>query len=458
MNLQNKKIAIIGLGVTGIASLCYLLARGAQISVRDKDDSQEIQDKISDISNGKEVDVLLGKDYLSGLNQYDFVVLAPGIDPRTPEIAKLKEAGIPIHNDVTLFLEEWSGRGPTIGVTGSNGKSTTVSIIYELLKANNIPAKLGGNIGVSPLDWLLGDMQDGTVIVLEVSSFLLEHFRDEHFFNTFILLNISNNHLDRHGNNLEEYTLAKLHGITDPHTQFIISNDNEDFYKSISQASGSNNIFPISTHSTKDAGVFINEKGKVVFGDRIMLSDIENRKILGEHNKEDIVFALAAITSLNTTTENNNKAISEFAGLPHRTEFIAEKDGVVYINDSKSTSPDATAKALSAYANGKNVVLIAGGQDKGADFESLVGDFKKYVKALILLPGEASAKIESLAKGNVENVVHAENMQGAVAEARNLASLGDIVLLSPACASKNIFKSFEDRGDQFRKIAIAFLN
>ncbi|HEC30439.1 MAG TPA: hypothetical protein ENI66_00285, partial [Candidatus Yonathbacteria bacterium] len=140
MNLKNKNIAMVGLGVTGIASVRYALARGAKVTICERTDSQEIREKIKEITTGYEVDVVLGEGYLVGLNYHDLVVLSPGVDPATPEITLVKESGVPIHNDVTLFLEEWNERGPTIGVTGSNGKSTTVSIIYELLKANSISA------------------------------------------------------------------------------------------------------------------------------------------------------------------------------------------------------------------------------------------------------------------------------------------------------------------------------
>jgi len=452
MNLKDKHIAIVGLGVTGIASVRYALARGAKVTICDKDNSQEIRKKIKEITNRNEVDVVLGEGYLTGLREYDLVVLSPGIDPNIPEITAVKESGIPIHNDVTLFLEEWSGRGPTIGVTGSNGKSTTVSIIYELLKANNIPTKLGGNIGVSPLDWLTNkEIDDGTVVILEVSSFLLEQFSKEHYFDTFLFLNISDNHLNRYEGSIEKYMQVKLRGVTHNHTKLIVSGEDKLFYERASKMSGAENILPVHTKTIPEGnGVFI-KNDEVVYEDRVLLSDINRNKLIGSHNKENIVFALASILDLNTKIENNNHAVVSFAGLPHRIEYVTKVSGVVYINDSKSTSPDATINALSAIDIEKNIVLIAGGEDKGADFSVLAEYFKKYLKALVLLPGEGSSKIERISNEVVSDIIHVENMKEAVLQTQKYAKSGDVVLLSPATASKNIFSGFEDRGEQFRK-------
>ena len=450
---------MVGLGVTGIASVRYALARGAKVTICERTDSQEIREKIKEITTGYEVDVVLGEGYLVGLNYHDLVVLSPGVDPATPEITLVKESGVPIHNDVTLFLEEWNGRGHTIGVTGSNGKSTTVSIIYELLKANNIPTKLGGNIGVSPLDWLTNkEIADGTVVILEVSSFLLEQFSKEHYFDTFLLLNISDNHLNRYEGSIEKYMQVKLQGVAHKHTKLIVSGEDKLFYERASEMSGAENILSVHTKTIPEGnGVFI-KNDTVVYKhedhESVLLTDINKNKLIGSHNKENIVFALASILDLNTKIENNNRAVASFAGLPHRIEYVTKVSGVVYINDSKSTSPDATINALSAIDEEKNIVLIAGGEDKGADFSVLAEYFKKYLKALVLLPGEGSSKIEQMAKGSIDKISYAKNMKEAVLQAQEYAKSGDGVLLSPASASKNAFKGFEDRGEQFRKEVI----
>lgn len=459
----NKKVAVVGLGIVGSACLKYLLDNGATVTVHDKKDTEEMRDKISNISDGKNVATVLGENYLSDLTNYDFITLSPGINPNNAEIEAVRATNIPIHNDMTLFLEELINLGlstQTVGITGSNGKSTVATLTYELLIANGVPAKLGGNIGVSPLLWLDDEIDKNTVMVLEVSSYALEQFRDEHYFDTFVLTSISENHSDRYPLGIESYIKTKLKGLKNGHTKFIISDDNENFicdpYKvgDIRNWAETEKIVSISLRGKlKNGGMYVKEDGSVMLLNKnkegvIVLSNIHKRKISGDHNAYNILYALASIANHPFSLLTNDNVIKNFKGLPHRTELIAEINGVKYINDSKSTSPDATRQALALIGN-KTTILIAGGVDKNSNFKTLENSFLKYVKCLVLLPGTASAKIGQSANKNVGSIIFAKDMKDAVKKAVRVSEEGDTILLSPGSASFNLFKNFEDRGEHF---------
>lgn len=458
-DFKNKKVVVAGLGITGISAVKYLLKHGAKVAVRDKNDEAGIYERISELKKYGYFDVLLGKSYLSELYSYDAVVLSPGINPFIKEIVELKKRGISIYNDVALFLEDWEGRGATIGVTGSNGKSTTASLIHTLFQLNGFTSKLGGSIGVSPLNWL-DDMNKEDIAILETGSALLECFGKEHYFDIVVCTNISSNHLDRYPGGIEEYAKVKLSGIKTGHTTCIVNIDDEGIKKFILPFLDLENVIPVSADKLKiekyKKGLYLDQNCAVAYVDSvrhsILLHNINDRLLPGTHNIYNILAAFAVVSLFKNETAKNDIAIREFTGLKHRIQYVATVDGVKFFNDSKSTSPDATKKAIEVVSQekqGGNIVLIAGGDDKDMNFSGLEFYFTKNVHSVILLPGSASLKIEKLIVDTKCKcaLYKVQNMEEAVFVARRASQKGDVVLLSPSAGSHSQFINFEDRGD-----------
>ncbi len=450
-----KGIGIVGLGITGMAAARYFLEKGQSIAVHEKNDTPAIEEKIKQLQEYGSVEEVVGEKYLNGLASYDTVVLSPGVSPLLPEVVALKNSDTVVQNDITLFLEEHNG--PTIGVTGSNGKSTIIALMHELFLANGYRSRLGGNIGNSPLEWIPRDEGDASPDLLEVSSAILELFTDKHYFDIVVFANISSNHLDRYPRGLKEYAEVKRAGVKAGHTTSIINIDDKNSCMFLLPFLNKKDIVAVSLSEDDiqeyTRAVCLNEKKEVIYknGDEqtTLLTNIENMPLLGEHNTYNILTALASLVSYTYSVKENDTAVQNFKGLPHRLEHVATICGVSYVNDSKSTSPDATKIAISAIAKEKNIVLIAGGKDKDMSFEELQDPLKAHVHSLVVLPGNASGKIKAIA---IElGIPHqdASDMKEAVMHAEKMGKDGDVILFSPAAGSGAQFINFEKRGDLF---------
>jgi len=455
---ENKKIGIVGFGVTGQAVAKFLISNGAEVFVyenrQESDFDQVFLNKFQDAQFYFEQDDFDPKSF-------DFIVVSPGLHPDSTIIQKANKQNIPIYNDLTLFIENWREVGPIIGVTGSNGKTTVVSLLYQCLKLKK-PTILGGNIGKSPLDLIDIKHKKGTLAVLEVSSGQLEMFREEHYLDICVITNLSSNHLDRYAGKMSKYAEVKTMGINLEKTKTIITIDDPYTLKYISPIIKRANLTFVSLETPFDQitndGIYTNNDGQII-SKKDDLIDVcfknpETRELVGIHNLYNIAFVLAVLKEVGVKIDSSIvKVLREFRGLEHRIEKVIKKKGVTYINDSKSTSPEAIRVALIAVGENKNIVLIIGGRDKDMSFGFLRDVFIQKVKSLIIISGNLDKKIIKLAQSanNLEFKI-VPSMEEAVILAKTKTTEGDIVLLSPGSSSTDIYKNFEERGRDFKGI------
>jgi len=445
MNVTQKKIAIIGYGVVGKSATRYVVGRKGLVTVFDRQKEDQLPQGEKDFLKKEGIIFMGGLEEAEDLTGFDALVSSPGISRYRKDIVAAEKAGVPVYTDITLFLECWKGSGKIIGVTGSNGKSTVVSLFDEALKASGNPVLMGGNIGNSPLEWLDNPAvpQDAT-IVLELSSYMLEYFKSNHVLDISVIISFSQNHLSRHGT-LEEYARVKTAGIKEGETHVYLG-DTQGIRDSVVPSLGKLGIRKMNFVDLKKA--------------HSLIEDISGVKMLGEHNLINIGLVMNVLQDLELFDIKSQQALNNYTGLSHRIEFVREIACVRWINDSKSTSPDATIKALEAIAqpSGK-IVLIAGGVDKGVTYESwrIYLDPEKVV-LLILLPGPAEEELTRIARDQhidfclFETEKNTETlMEKVVACAQSKTKEGDTVLLSPGAASLNLWGGFEARGDDFVK-------
>lgn len=437
--IATSRIAlIVGLGVTGFSVARYLARQGRVFMVADKAPKPESLARFAAEFPG--VQIFTGDfDYQqwSGISE---IILSPGVPRKHPAIAAAIADGVPVIGDIELFVRE--ARAPIVAITGSNGKTTVTTLVGEMAKKAGVAVKVGGNVGTPALDLLGENVQ---LYVLELSSFQLE--------STFSLraaaatvLNISPDHMDRY-TDLAEYHFTKQRIYLNA-KHLIVNRDDLLTHPPLSQEAQVTR-FGIGEPDLKDFGLR-RENGHLflAYGLRELLGANELR-IRGLHNLANALAALALGRAVGLQEEAMLAAVREFPGLPHRCQLVARHLGIDYVNDSKATNIGATEAALQGLAGPTpNIVLIAGGDGKGADFSSLASIVKTSVKAMTLIGKDAEQIAEVCAP--LVPAVRCGTLQEAVEKAAKFATAGDIVLLSPACASLDMFKNYEDRGEQFR--------
>ena len=432
MDFKDKKIAIMGSGVEGQSSAKYLKKHGADVTVLDK---------------------IQGDDYLSDLDKYDLVVRSPGIKPSAIQNSINNKQKSIITSQTELFLELCPCK--IIGVTGTKGKGTTSSLIYEMLKKQGFDAYLGGNIGVPPFEFL-DNLNVHSVVVLELSSFQLMDVKKSPYIA--VMLMITSEHLDYH-KDVNEYVDAKRNIL-----KFQTSEDyailNRDYVASNESNIHTNaKVFYVSTERSgyegcfiKDNAVFLSQNGK-----EEKIIDISEILLPGKHNLENISAAIMAAALLGVSRENIVSVLKTFKGLEHRLELVATVNGVKYYDDSFSTTPETAIAAINAFKNPE--ILILGGSSKNSDFKTLgeVISNSQNIKAIIGVGKEweriKSRIIHSTSSGQKSKIMiieGAKNMEQIVKAAYKIAAPDDVVLLTPACASFDMFKNYKDRGEQFK--------
>jgi UDP-N-acetylmuramoylalanine--D-glutamate ligase len=459
MQFKDKKWVVIGCGITGIAAIKFLIKNGALVHVYDKKDDSFIKEKIKDFDE-KIVTYTASSDCPDSLKGIEGVIVSPGIYHNAPIFEIAKRDNVPTWNDITLFLDLWQHRSAVIGVTGSNGKSTVVTLLYEAIKSSGKEVFLGGNIGNSPLDLLSIDSDKTPIVVLEISNYMLEQFDNEDYVEYAIITNLSENHLDRYDGSFDTYAEIKSKLVHEKYTKVVLDFDDVGVSKYIlPKIKKTNTLVGVSLNSEKNflppSNVSL-EDNKIIYSDEnknCILSNIDKRIMKGEHNLYNIALVFGILGLLNIADNQKvQETVLNFKGLEHRIEFVRELNGVKYINDSKSTSPDATIKALEAFGDIQNVVLVLGGESKGVSYHSLELPISQYVKSVIILPGDAKEKIEKILKKTLTPYCYASTLEEVVQLAHKEAVSGDIVLLSPASSSLNMFKGFEERGAIFKDI------
>ena len=446
MELKGKKVLVVGLGKSGLAAALFLRRRGAQVTVSDVRSAEALAKDIPALLE-EGIMVEAGGHGLLTFRRQDLIVVSPGVPLDTPELAQVKRFGLPVIGELELaarFL-----RGKSVAITGSNGKTTTTSLLGEILEEAGFPTLVGGNIGV-PVVALIEESTPETWSVLEVSSFQLEsteQFRPD----IAVILNITPDHLDRHGT-FENYALAKER-IFAAQTAGDFAVLNADNVRAAAAAPRSTaQVYWFSMERPVEQGAWV-EEGHVVYRSSkdaptesiIPLSGIS---LKGEHNVENVLAAVCAARLAGAAVEPIRRAIENFKAVEHRLEYVATLNGVDFYNDSKATNVDATAKAVAAFNT--PVLLILGGKDKNSDYTQLSELLRSHVRAVYTI-GSAAAKIESQLRGVVP--LHScETLDKAVSAAATAAHPGEVVLLAPACSSFDQFESYEHRGRVFKEL------
>jgi UDP-N-acetylmuramoylalanine--D-glutamate ligase len=446
MEIKGKKVLVVGLGKSGLAAALFLRRRGAQVTVSDVRSAEALAKEIPALIEAG-IMVESGGHGLLTFRRQDLIVVSPGVPLDTPELAQVKHFGLPVIGELELaarFL-----KGHALAVTGSNGKTTTTTLLGEILKAGGLPTLVGGNIGL-PVVALIDESTEDTWSVLEVSSFQLEttvQFHPE----IAVILNITPDHLDRHGS-FENYCAAKerIFAAQTAGDFLVLNADNTPCEEAASRAVA--RVYWFSIEHSVPQGAWL-ESGYVVYRsaenaavEKIMpLSGIP---LKGAHNVENVLAAVVAARQAGVPAESLRSSVEKFQAVEHRLEFVAARNGVEYYNDSKATNVDATAKAIAAFSGG--IHLILGGKDKGSPYTVLSDLLRQRVRAVYTI-GAAAAKIESDLRGAV-TIQSCETLDKAVSAAAAAARPGEVVVLAPACSSYDQFDNYEQRGKVFKQL------
>ncbi len=449
--METYKIAIWGWGVTGRASFNYFTKSKDYQDLNleiDIYDGSEINFPRQENEPRKNLDINFfpNHNYLENIEKYDILIISPSIPETHQSVIEARNLGKSVFNDASYFVKKWRELGKkSIGVTGSNGKTTVSSLLYEILQKTGIKTTLVGNIGKSPLDILL-QIERGEIEVdlpvIELSSYQLETFNETEYVDYAIITNISPNHLDHHENSMEKYVGAKLK-IAGEETKIITVLDDPGIQKYVLPKIKNPHL--VSLENLEDQ----NQKSDLEY-----FADSNHRKLKGEHNLYNIAIVLKMLEILEIKSEKTKEIIKNYSGLEHRIEFVKEIHGVKYINDSKSTSPDSVRVALETFGNHRNIILIAGGNEKNTSFEFLREHFNQYVKNLIVLKHHIDQKLIKLADKNQIPHSSFDNLKDCVSEAKSKSLSGDIILFSPGSGSQPKFKNFEERGKIFKEIVL----
>jgi UDP-N-acetylmuramoylalanine--D-glutamate ligase len=454
MELFGRKSLVLGAGKSGVASAKFLAERGAVVALHDKKPVDEWNDAARSLKGSHNVGLMSGDLPSWLLGQIDLVIISPGVPTNTIPARYVDRKDGEVIGEIELAYRFMKGR--IVGITGSNGKTTTTTLIGELLKNAGIKTQVGGNIG-TPLLSLAESSIDETWTVAELSSFQLETIKDFRA-NVAICLNVTPNHLDRY-DSFADYAAAK-HRIFLNQTAddvAILSGDDE-----ITSTWGKGlkaNVVFFSVRRELDEGLFLRGRDLIcrANGKEKILTTRDDIFLRGLHNVENILAGFAAGLACGADPESMRETVANFKGVEHRIEFVAEIDGVKFYNDSKATSVDATSKALEALSESEGkTVLILGGRGKNAPYAPLLGLIDRSVRSIVLI-GEDADNIEEQLRGHVD-MVRAASMDEAVENAFENAQPGDSVLLAPACASFDMFRSFEERGEVFKQAVLTMRN
>ncbi|HOV79786.1 MAG TPA: UDP-N-acetylmuramoyl-L-alanine--D-glutamate ligase [Bacillota bacterium] len=446
MNFRGKRALVVGAGKSGLAVSRFLAGKGADVVLADSGDP---------VFPGEELEKLktMGIEIVRGgypeveRGSFDLVVMSPGVPLTAVPARQARKCGIPVTGELELAFN--FTHAPVIAVTGTNGKTTTTALIGEIFKDAGWNTLVGGNIGLPLIDEV-EKYGPGDAVVAEVSSFQLET-ADSFKPRVGIILNITPDHLDRHVT-MENYIGAKARiFINQDAGDFTVLNYDNDLTASLAGKTPGRTVF-FSRLAKLREGVYVRD-GRITVnldGVETCVCRTDELGIPGAHNLENALAAVAAAKAMGIENGSLAKTLRRFAGVPHRLEFVAEINGVKYVNDSKGTNPDASIKALEAYR--EPIVLIAGGKNKGSDFGEFADKVKEKARVLVVLGQSAQLIAEAAKARGFENIRYAGGFEEAVYLAHRAARPGEIVLLSPACASWDMFKSFEERGELFKKL------
>lgn len=451
MNLKGKKTLVFGSGISGIAASKLLLKQGAQVILYDgneKLDAREIKQEVCGIQGNhtENFRVVLGEFPEELKDTAELLVMSPGVPTDLQVVTDIREKGVPVWGEIELAYI--CGKGDVLAITGTNGKTTTTALLGKIMKRHNENTFVVGNIG-NPYTSVADETTEDSVIVAEVSSFQLETVH------TFLpkvsaILNITPDHLNRH-HTMEAYIEAKKNvAKNQTEKQVCVLNYEDEVTRKFGEETKAEVLY-FSSQRKLNKGIYL-EDGYILYckEEPVVLCRTDELQILGTHNYENVMAASAMALAYGVPIETVRASILAFSGVEHRIEFVAEKNGVVYYNDSKGTNPDAAIKGIQAM--NRPTVLIGGGYDKNSSYEEWIEAFDGKVKKLVLI-GETRKKIEDTARRlGFENTVLADTFEEAMEICVQTAQPGDAVLLSPACASWGMFNNYEERGDKFKEL------
>ena len=449
IDLEGKRVLVVGLARTGVVTSLFSAGYGAIVTATDEKPESELAEVAGKL-RAAGVKLEFGAPGQATFLEQDLIVLSPGVPAKLPQLELARSRGIPVWSEIELawrFL-----RGKLIGITGSNGKTTTTSLVAHILKTAGIHTLVGGNIGV-PLLALVESSADSTVTVAEISSFQLEtiaEFRPE----VGVLLNLTPDHLDRH-ESFDEYARAKMRMFENQldRDAAVLNADDPEVTRRMPTGP---HIFWFSRQKRVASGTFLRD-GQIFFrteGAEIPLTRRDEIPLRGEHNVENVLAACAAAYLAGAEPAAISSGVKTFRGVEHRLEFVAEIAGVTFYNDSKATNVDASLKAIEAFPGG--LIVILGGKDKGAPYIPLREPLRQRARLAILI-GEAAEKIASELNGAAP-LEHAGTLDRALQIAADSARAGDTVLLAPACSSFDQFENYEHRGRVFKELVAKLEN
>ncbi|MBQ8731111.1 MAG: UDP-N-acetylmuramoyl-L-alanine--D-glutamate ligase [Lachnospiraceae bacterium] len=445
-DLVLKNVIVVGTGISGIGAAKLLAEAKAKVCIYDENEKLEYNTVREKLDNDDRIEILIGKLDEARIKETDLLVISPGVPIDSPLVERFKEENIPVWGEIELAYR--FEKGKVAAITGTNGKTTTTSLVGEIIKAYNEKTFVVGNIGNSYTKEVLKTSED-SITVAEISSFQLETVY-EFKAKVSAILNITPDHLNRH-KTLENYAYTKgLITNKQGKDEICVLNYDDEMLKEFAKQTKASVVF-FSRKEKPNVGAFMQGKD-IKYTDGVKeyhICNVDELKIIGVHNYENVMAAVAIAYNMGVPFEIISDVVKAFEGVEHRIEYVATKKDVIYYNDSKGTNPDAAVKAIEAMT--RPTILIGGGYDKKLPFDDYVKAFKDTVKLLVLI-GETAEQIKETAlKYNFNNVVIVKDLKEAVEYSAQNAKEGYAVLLSPACASWDMFKSYEQRGQLFKE-------
>lgn len=446
---DEKNVLVVGAGKSGISAVNLLRLTKANIFLYDSNGDTDIV-KLKEQIESEDVSIVLGSLPQTLIDKTDLLVLSPGVPTDLDFVIELSNNNVPIWGEIELAYA--FSKGTIVGITGTNGKTTTTALTGQIMKEYAQSVFVVGNIGI-PYTQIASQTTQDSITVIELSSFQLETiqtFRP----NVSMILNITPDHLNRH-HTMENYIAAKENiTLNQNEKDTCILNYEDEVLREYGESLKCNVLF-FSSARKLDKGIYL-DKDNIVYSDGIkttVVVNVTDMNIIGTHNYENAMAAIGAAIAMNVPIDTINSAVTKFVAVEHRIEYVATKKGVKYYNDSKGTNPDAAIKGIQAMKS--DTILIGGGYDKGSDYEEWIAAFSGKVKKLVLI-GQTAYKIaQACNKMGFMSYVITDTLESAMEIAKNTAISGDCVLLSPACASWGMFKNYEERGNVFKDIVNA---
>ena len=455
MDLNEKNVLVFGAGISGEAAAGLLLRQGARVILYDGNKNLDLQsvksriaDSVRDMTDRPEenLKIVSGEFPEEVVKELSLAVISPGVPADLPVVEQMRNLDIPVWGEIELAYA--FGRGDVLAITGTNGKTTTTALLGEIMANYKESVFVVGNIG-NPYTSIVPRTEESSVIVAEISSFQLETI---HTFRPKVsaILNITPDHLNRH-HTMEAYVAAKER-IAENQTKedVCVLNYEDKLLREFGERTKAEVLYFSSKRKLK-RGVYL-DSGEIIIdlGEKISLCSVDSLHILGTHNYENVMAAAAMAYAYGVPAEVIQKTVCQFRGVEHRIEFVAEKNGVAFYNDSKGTNPDAAIRGIQAM--NRPTVLIGGGYDKDSTYEEWINAFDGKVKKLVLLGATRDKIAETARRLGFEDIVMADSFEEAFDKCVEYSRPGDAVLLSPACASWGMFKNYEERGDKFKEL------